>query len=99
MLPEVLSADVCSLRAGEDRAAMACHLEIAASGKVTVMAFHPRTGAHSPRNIAYEEAQRRIDDGEAGEHLVNLWACWRRWSRPATTAIRWRWNCPNAAWC
>jgi len=28
MLPEVLSADVCSLKAGEDRAALACHLTI-----------------------------------------------------------------------
>ena len=27
MLPEELSADICSLKAGEDRAAMACHLE------------------------------------------------------------------------
>src|SRR5690606_17570023 len=34
MLPEVLSADVCSLRQGEDRAAMACHLAIAADGTV-----------------------------------------------------------------
>jgi ribonuclease R len=35
MLPETLSADVCSLRAGEDRAAIACHLSIDAEGKVT----------------------------------------------------------------
>ncbi len=39
MLPEVLSADVCSLRAGEPRAAMACHLEIDANGKVTSWRF------------------------------------------------------------
>lgn len=76
MLPEVLSADVCSLRAGEDRAAMACHLEIAASGKVTSWRF-TRALVRIHEVIAYEEAQRRTDEGEAGENLVNLWACWR----------------------
>ncbi len=76
MLPEVLSADVCSLRAGEDRAAMACHLEIAANGKVTSWRF-TRALVRIHEVIAYEEAQRRTDEGEAGENLVNLWACWR----------------------
>src|SRR3546814_16094527 len=33
MLPETLSAGVCSLKAGEDRAAMACHLTIDRTGK------------------------------------------------------------------
>ncbi|MBP6555774.1 MAG: RNB domain-containing ribonuclease, partial [Novosphingobium sp.] len=76
MLPEVLSADVCSLRAGEDRAAMACHLEITANGKVTSWRF-TRALVRIHEVIAYEEAQRRTDEGEAGENLVNLWACWR----------------------
>lgn len=76
MLPEVLSADVCSLRAGEDRAAMACHLEIAASGQMTSWRF-TRALVRIHEVIAYEEAQRRTDEGEAGENLVNLWACWR----------------------
>jgi ribonuclease R len=76
MLPEVLSADVCSLRAGEDRAAMACHLEIAANGKVTSWRF-TRALVRIHEVIAYEEAQRRTDEGEAGENLINLCACWR----------------------
>jgi ribonuclease R len=76
MLPEVLSADVCSLRAGEDRAAMACHLEIAANGKVTSWRF-TRALVRIHEVIAYEEAQRRIDEAEAAENLTNLWACWR----------------------
>jgi ribonuclease R len=32
MLPEELSADICSLKAGQVRAAMACHLKIGADG-------------------------------------------------------------------
>ncbi|HVR91889.1 MAG TPA: VacB/RNase II family 3'-5' exoribonuclease [Novosphingobium sp.] len=76
MLPEVLSADVCSLRAGEDRAAMACHLAIDAQGKVTSWRFN-RAVVRIHEVIAYEDAQMRIDSGEAGTGLDNLWACWR----------------------
>ena len=76
MLPEVLSADVCSLRAGEDRAAMACHMQISAEGKVTDWRF-TRALVRIHEVIAYEEAQRRIDAGEGAANLVNLWAAWR----------------------
>ena len=76
MLPEVLSADVCSLRAGEDRAAMACHMHISAEGKILEWRF-TRALVRIHEVIAYEEAQRRINDEEAGENLVNLWAAWR----------------------
>ncbi|MFM5895449.1 MAG: ribonuclease R family protein [Novosphingobium sp.] len=82
MLPEVLSADVCSLRAGEDRAAMACHVTFTAEGKVTSWRF-TRAVVRIHEVIAYEEAQRRIDAGEGGETLDNLWAAWR-----ALTAAR-----------
>jgi ribonuclease R len=76
MLPEVLSADVCSLRAGEDRAAMACHLAIAADGKITSWRF-TRAIVRIAEVIAYEDAQKRIDQGTAGTDLQNLWATWR----------------------
>ncbi|WRO67726.1 VacB/RNase II family 3'-5' exoribonuclease [Tsuneonella sp. CC-YZS046] len=76
MLPEVLSANVCSLRAGEDRAAMACHLEIDAQGKLKAWRFS-RAIVRISENIAYEAAQARIDEGEADASLSNLWACWR----------------------
>ncbi len=76
MLPEVLSADVCSLRAGEDRAAMACHLTIDGQGKVTGWRFS-RAIVRIAEVIAYEDAQARIATGEAGENLRNLWAAWR----------------------
>ena len=60
MLPEVLSADVCSLRSGEDRAAMACHLTIDANGNVTAWRF-TRALVQIAEVVAYEEAQARID--------------------------------------
>jgi ribonuclease R len=76
MLPEVLSADVCSLKQGEDRAAMACHLVIDSEGHVTAWRF-TRALVRIAGNIAYEDAQARIDSGEADEHLCNLRACWK----------------------
>ena len=76
MLPEVLSADVCSLKSGADRAAMACHLHIDGSGHIREWRF-TRAIVRIAEVIAYEEAQRRIDAGEAEAHLQNLWDAWR----------------------
>ena len=76
MLPEILSADACSLKQGQDRAAMACHLHISGAGKVTSWRF-TRAIVRLTHNIAYEDAQAAIDDGSAGEVLQNLWACWK----------------------
>ncbi len=76
MLPEVLSADVCSLRSGEDRAAMACHLHIAADGRIVEWRF-TRALVRIAEVIAYEEAQTRIDEGRAEPNLINLWDAWR----------------------
>jgi ribonuclease R len=76
MLPEVLSADVCSLKQGEDRAAMACHLHIAADGKVTRFRF-ARALVRIAHNLTYEEAQAAIDSGNPPGFLANLWAAWR----------------------
>ncbi len=42
MLPEILSADVCSLKEGEDRAALACHLQVTKDGKLKGFPLHPR---------------------------------------------------------
>ncbi|HEY6815511.1 MAG TPA: RNB domain-containing ribonuclease, partial [Croceibacterium sp.] len=60
MLPEVLSADVCSLKAGADRAAMACHLKIDSHGRVKDWRF-TRALVRIAEVIAYEDAQARID--------------------------------------
>ena len=76
MLPEILSADVCSLVEGEDRAAMACHVHISPEGKVTKWRF-TRAIVRLAANIAYEDAQQAIDDGSADAVLENLWGAWK----------------------
>jgi ribonuclease R len=78
MLPHALSSDKCSLRAGEDRAVLACHLTIDATGIVTSWRF-ARAIARIAANIPYEDAQGAIDGACKSDHLAalkNLWACW-----------------------
>ncbi len=80
MLPHQLSSDMCSLRGGEDRAAMACHLTVDAQGKVTAWRF-TRAVIRVAAVLAYEDAQAAID-GEKPNDLLEpalkpLWACWR----------------------
>jgi ribonuclease R len=78
MLPEVLSADVCSLKEGADRAALACHLQVTAVGVLKSWRF-TRATVRIAANIAYEDAQATIDAGEGPmiEALRPLWDCWR----------------------
>jgi len=63
MLPHALSSDMCSLRADEDRAAMACHLVIDRHGKLTSWRF-ARAIIRVAANIPYELAQAAIDKSE-----------------------------------
>jgi len=60
MLPEELSADICSLKEGEDRAAMACHLKISKEGELKSWRF-TRAKVRIAANIAYEDAQAAMD--------------------------------------
>src|SRR3954451_6770032 len=60
MLPEELSADICSLKAGEQRAAMACHLKISRDGTLKSWRFS-RAKICVAANIAYEDAQAAMD--------------------------------------
>ena len=60
MLPEELSADICSLKAGEDRAALVCHLQIGKAGALKSFRF-TRAVVRIRANIPYEEAQAAID--------------------------------------
>jgi ribonuclease R len=79
MLPELLSADICSLKQGQDRAALACHLTVDKNGKVSAFRF-TRALIRVSANIAYEDAQTAIDGGEhplLETALKPLWACWK----------------------
>jgi ribonuclease R len=60
MLPETLSAHVCSLVEGEDRAALVCHLQVAKDGQLKSWRF-TRARVRIAANIAYEDAQAAID--------------------------------------
>ena len=89
MLPEVLSADVCSLKQGEDRAALACHLQVTKEGALKSFRF-TRALVRIAANIAYEDAQAAIDGtaplplseeaapraDEIMTPLRHLWDCW-----------------------
>jgi ribonuclease R len=63
MLPHALSSDMCSLKGGQDRAAMACHLTIDKHGKATAFRF-TRAIIRVAANIPYEQAQQAIDRAE-----------------------------------
>jgi len=79
MLPEVLSADVCSLGEGADRAAMACHLTVDKGGNVTAFRF-TRAIVRIAAVIAYEDAQAAFDGAISHplteDALKPLWGCW-----------------------
>src|SRR5436190_1827395 len=64
MLTEELSADICSLKQSEDRAALACHLQVAKDGTLKSWRFS-RARVRIRANISYEDAQAAIDAGEA----------------------------------
>ena len=82
MLPEELSADICSLKEGQARAAMACHLHVGEDGQLKSWRF-TRAKICVAANIAYEDAQAAID-GTPGlvepqvleTALKPLWDCW-----------------------
>src|SRR3954464_12616854 len=63
MLPEELSAEICSLKQGEPRAALACHLKISKTGNIKSWRF-TRARVRIAANIAYEDAQAAIDLAE-----------------------------------
>ena len=63
MLPHVLSSGVCSLKQGEDRAALACHLRIDKAGKVSDWRF-TRARVRLAANIAYQDAQAMVDNSK-----------------------------------
>jgi ribonuclease R len=63
MLPERLSGDLCSLRVGKDRPAIAARLVFGADGRKRSHSFH-RIMMRSVANLAYTAAQEAFDRGE-----------------------------------
>jgi ribonuclease R len=64
MLPERISNDLCSLKEGENRPALAVRMVIDADGKKRSHSFH-RVMMRSAAKLSYQQAQAAID-GEAG---------------------------------
>ena len=60
MLPESLSAEMCSLKEGVDRAALACHLQVGKDGTLKSWRFS-RAVVRLVANLAYEDAQAMVD--------------------------------------
>jgi ribonuclease R len=60
MLPEALSADACSLKAGSEKAVLAAAMKISAEGELEEFSFH-RARIRVVANLAYEVAQAVMD--------------------------------------
>lgn len=79
MLPHALSSDKCSLKAGEDRAALACHMVFNAKGVMKSFRF-TRALIRVAANIPYEDAQAAINGTKPHDltdaALRPLWDCW-----------------------
>lgn len=60
MLPERISNDLCSLRAGKDRPALAVRMRITAKGRKIDHSFH-RVMMRAKANLHYAQAQDAID--------------------------------------
>ena len=69
MLPHELSSDICSLKQGQVRAALACHLHVGKDGALKNWRFS-RAKICVAANIAYENAQAAMD--AAGEQVVEV---------------------------
>lgn len=82
MLPERISNDLCSLREGEPRAALAVRMVIGADGRKRSHSFH-RVLMRSAAKLSYQQAQAAIDghpDDKTGPILEPvlkpLWAAY-----------------------
>ena len=70
MLPDVLSADLCSLRPDEDRLSVSAVFTLDTDANVLDTWFG-KTVIHSAKRFTYEEAQEVLD-AQAGPHLTEL---------------------------
>lgn len=61
MLPKLLSADLCSLKSGEDRLTFSVFWEVTRDGEIKRTSFY-RSIMHSVAALTYKQAQDMIDD-------------------------------------
>jgi ribonuclease R len=71
MLPEKLSADLCSLRAGTDRLALTCFLRLDAEARLRSFRL-AETVVHSAADMTYEQVQSYFDRGRTSRALSRL---------------------------
>jgi len=72
MLPEKLSNGLCSLNPQADRLAMACEMEVAASGAVSDYKFYPAV-IRSHARLTYTEVWEKLSGKTAKDSLVVLY--------------------------
>ena len=66
MLPERISSDLCSLRAGEDRLVIAACLAVGREGEIQDASFHAAV-IRSRRSLSYPQAAPYVSDPEGLE--------------------------------
>lgn len=71
MLPERLSTDLCSLRAGEDRLALTCFLQLDSEAKLVSYRL-AETVVRSVADLSYEQVQNFYDTGDLGPSLEQV---------------------------
>lgn len=76
MLPHALSSDKCSLKAGEDRAALVCHMVIDKHGQIKSWRF-TRAVIRIRANIPYEVAQAAVTPETVSPELTEMLAKFR----------------------
>ncbi len=64
MLPEALSNELCSLKAGVDRLCMACDMDVTAQGTITAYRFYPAV-MHSKARLTYTQVWSLLSDPAA----------------------------------
>ncbi|KAM7290642.1 exosome complex exonuclease RRP44 [Ixodes scapularis] len=69
MVPELLSANLCSLRGGEERLAFSAIWEVSPEAEVLHTKFH-KSIIKSRAALTYAEAQARIDDTSLNDELT-----------------------------
>jgi ribonuclease R len=73
MLPERISNDLCSLREGEDRPALAVRMVFSSEGRKIGHRFH-RVMIKSAAKLSYQQAQAAID-GKPDDHRPAAGTC------------------------